>query len=467
MDLRARIPNNVGLESRPEVARLLEWFQPRYLDWWREAGPEGFDAARVYLRTPTGVDTAAHATFGHVRLPEYRWGVYQVPPDPARRALFGAGAGGAVWQTPPDEHRRYLIRVLTTQGDTEPGSVEQSRRLGSTAPSLYDLRNLLQINVEEGRHLWAMVHLLLEHFGPAGRSEAEGLLERRSGSVERPRLLSAFNSPIEEWLSFYIWSFLADRDGKFQLMSLSESAFDPLARTTRFMLTEEAFHMFVGDDGLQRVIRRTVELMREHDTDDVAPHGGINLITLQRYLNYWAPQIYDLFGHELSPRAYEAFSAGLKGRAYEPRYSDHVALEEPVEVERRAGDELVAATVPAREALNEVVRREYLTECERLMARWNRVLESNHIGFAFRLPDRRFNRRIGVYGGLWFTPAGRRVSREAFEAGMGEWFPSGREREHVQAVTVPVLARGKMAGWIAPPERGIGQQSTDFEYVRL
>src|SRR5690606_33346299 len=136
-------------------------------------------------------------------------------------------------------------------------SVEQSNMLGLGIPSLYDLRNLFQINCEEGRHLWAIVHLLLEHFGKDGEREIEGLLARRSGSAERPRILNAFNSPIDEWLSFLFWSTLADRDGKYQLLAVSESAFDPLARTAKYMLTEEAHHMFVGDDGLKRVVRRT------------------------------------------------------------------------------------------------------------------------------------------------------------------------------------------------------------------
>ena len=52
----------------------------------------------------------------------------------------------------------------------------------------------------------------------------------------------------------------ADRDGKFQLGSLAESAFDPLARTCRFMLTEEAHHLSVGETGLNRVINRSAEL---------------------------------------------------------------------------------------------------------------------------------------------------------------------------------------------------------------
>ena len=99
-----------------------------------------------------------------------------------------------------------------TQGDTEPASVEQQRRLGSTAPSLYDLRNLFQVNVEEGRHLWAMVYLLHKYFGRDGREEAEELLLRRSGDADRPRILGAFNEPTDDWLSlFYVYNVYRSR----------------------------------------------------------------------------------------------------------------------------------------------------------------------------------------------------------------------------------------------------------------
>ena len=57
-----------------------------------------------------------------------------------------------------------------------------------------------------------------------------------------------------------------DRDGKYQLAALAESGFDPLARTCRFMLTEEAHHMFVGETGVQRVVKRACELMKQDRT---------------------------------------------------------------------------------------------------------------------------------------------------------------------------------------------------------
>jgi benzoyl-CoA 2,3-dioxygenase component B len=123
----------------------------------------------------------------------------------------------------PGEHRAALRRLIVTQADTEPASVEQQRLLGHMAPSLYDMRNLFQVNVEEGRHLWAMVYLLHKYFGKDGRDEAEALLERRAGDPDRPRILQAFNQPCDHWLSFFCFTMFTDRDGKFQLAALQES----------------------------------------------------------------------------------------------------------------------------------------------------------------------------------------------------------------------------------------------------
>ena len=95
-----------------------------------------------------------------------------------------------------------------------------------------------------------MVYLLHSYFGRDGRDEAEELLERHSGNRDKPRMLEAFNEPIDTWLDFFVFTMFTDRDGKSQLLSLSESSLDPLSRTTRFMLTEEAHHMFVGETGI-------------------------------------------------------------------------------------------------------------------------------------------------------------------------------------------------------------------------
>src|SRR3984893_5546438 len=320
-----KIPNNVNLAGDRTLQRALEHWQPRFAQWWNTMGPSDFAGADVYLRTAVGVDAAGWATYGQVRMPDYRWGIFLADAKPNRSIGFGDEYGKPAWQQVPGEYRSPLRRLIVTQGDTEPASVEQQRLLGKTCPSVYDLRNLFQVNVEEGRHLWAMVYLLHTYFGRDGREEAEALLERRSGDPDKPRILGAFNEPCTDWLSFFMFTFFTDRDGKFQLLALAESAFDPLSRTTRFMLTEEAHHMFVGETGVLRVVDRPAALMKQHHVsaiDEVRKLGVIDLPTMQKYLNLWYSLSLDLFGGEISSNAANFFAAGLKGRPKEAEVED-------------------------------------------------------------------------------------------------------------------------------------------------
>ncbi len=211
IDYQERIPNNVDLAGNKTLQRALEHWQPRFLDWWREMGPSDFMASEVYLRTATSVDAKGWATYGALRMPDYRWGIFLADPVPDRRIGFGDEFGKPAWQQVPGEHRSTLRRLIVTQGDTEPASVEQQRLLGHSCPSLYDLRNLFQVNVEEGRHLWAMVYLLHAYFGRDGREEAEALLARHSGDADKPRILGTFNEPIGDWLSFFMFTYFTDR----------------------------------------------------------------------------------------------------------------------------------------------------------------------------------------------------------------------------------------------------------------
>src|ERR1700732_738145 len=221
VDYDGLIPNNVGLNADPRLRRALEQWHPSYLDWWMDRGPDGFQSAEVYLRTAVGGDQEGWAKFGYVPMPQYRWGILLAPQVEGRTIPFGAHKGELAWQVVPGEYRAMLRRLVVVQGDTEPASVEQQRRLGATAPSLYDLRNLFQVNVEEARHLWAMVYLLHRFFGRDGREEAEELLTRRSGHRDHPRILTAFNAPIRDWLGLFCFAMFTDRDGKYQLESLS------------------------------------------------------------------------------------------------------------------------------------------------------------------------------------------------------------------------------------------------------
>ena len=466
IDYQEKIPNNVDLASNRTLQRALEQWQPAFLDWWKGMGPTDFQAADVYLRTAVSVDAKGWADYGHVRMPDYRWGIFLAEPDPNRTIGFGDEYGKPQWQQVPGEHRSTLRRLIVTQGDTEPASVEQQRLLGLTCPSLYDLRGLFQVNVEEGRHLWAMVYLLHAYFGRDGREEAEELLQRHSGDPDKPRILGTFNEPISDWLSFFMFTYFTDRDGKYQLKSLAESAFDPLARTCQFMLTEEAHHMFIGETGLARVTRRTLEVMRELGSDDpeaIRKAGAIDLPTVQRYMNFWFSSALDLFGSESSSNAALYFAAGLKGRPDEAGYDEHLALGETFRLETPGGiDE-----IPMRNAMNEVTRSAYVRDCELGLMRWNRLIQKAGFDFQYRLPSTRFRRSIGVWAGVPTDLEGRPISAEAFAAHQPEWLPTEADRAFVHSLMRPVTEPGKMAAWIAPPDRGINNQPVAYEYVRL
>jgi benzoyl-CoA 2,3-epoxidase subunit B len=330
------------------------------------------------------------------------------------------------------------------------------------------LRNLFQVNVEEGRHLWAMVYLLDAYFGRDGREEAEALLQRRSGDPDKPRILGAFNEKTPDWLSFLMFTYFTDRDGKYQLASLAESGFDPLSRTCRFMLTEEAHHMFVGETGLGRVVQRTAELMREHDTDDVRPWGGIDLKTLQRYLNFHYSVSLDLFGSEISTNAANYYTAGLKGRFEETRKGDdHQLRQATYPVAQLDGDRIRVREEPALTALNERLRDDYIADCARGVARWNQILRTAEIDVELRLPHRGFHRAIGAFAEVKVSPDGRVLSEAEWDARHDEWLPTEADQAFVLSLMQPVVERGKFAGWIAPPPRGINGRPVDFEYVRL
>ncbi len=464
-----KIPNNVNLSEDKKLQRALEQWQPNFLQWWMDMGPEGFQAHQVYLRTAISVETDGWAHFDHVKMPDYRWGIFLSEPVKDRKIGFGDMMGQPVWQDVPGEHRNTLRRLIVTQGDTEPASVEQQRMLGHSCPSMYDLRNLFQVNVEEGRHLWAMVYLLHRYFGRDGREEAEELLARRSGNEDRPRILGAFNEPIADWLSFFMFTMFTDRDGKYQLLALSESGFDPLSRTTRFMLTEEAHHMFVGETGVQRVVQRTAELMKQNKTDDVRGLRGVDLPTIQKYLNLWYSLSLDLFGSEISTNAASFFAAGLKGRAKEEKFQDHVALEGVygMEVPDSATGQLKHEDVPLRSAMNEVLRDGYVEDCQRGVDRWNKVLADAGIEFRFRLPSRRFHRNQGIFTGMPFDIDGKLLSQDEWLKRKDGWLPSKADLAFVKSLQArPVTEPGKMANWIAPLPRGINAKPLDFEYVR-
>src|SRR5207249_4442234 len=224
-------------------------------------------------------------------------------------------------------------------------------------------------------------------------------------------ILEAFNEPIDNWLDFFMFTMFTDRDGKSQLMSLSESSLDPLSRTTRFMLTEEAHHMFVGETGVSRILQRTCELMREAGfSEDVRKVGGIDIPTIQKHLNQWFSLSLDLHGGEVSSNAASYFANGLKGRAKEETFDDHVVDTSIYNMEFFEGGRTSVKEVPMRTAMNEVLRDWYVGDCSAGVERWNRILEHYGVADRLKLPDRKFNRAIGMYSGAHFDPDGRALS---------------------------------------------------------
>jgi benzoyl-CoA 2,3-dioxygenase component B len=364
-------------------------------------------------------------------MPEYRWGILLAPREEGRKIAFGKHKGEPVWQEVPGEYRSMLRRLIVIQGDTEPASVEQQRLLGATAPSLYDMRNLFQVNVEEGRHLWAMVYLLQKYFGRDGREEAEALLERRSGDPDKPRILGAFNEKTPDWLSFFMFTTFTDRDGKMQLESLANSGFDPLARTTRFMLTEEGHHMLVGRTGVARVIQRTSEI-------------------------------------EISTNAANAFNAGIKGRFGEPRIDDdHQLHNDTYPVMQVVDGEIKQLDVPAISAVNARLLDVYIDECASIVTSWNRIIAQAGIDFEMRLPHRGFNRQVGEFSECSVSPEGELMADSDWERMSADWLPSDDDGDYILSLMKPEYRAGCFAPWIAAPKTGIDGKPGDFEYVRI
>ena len=469
-----KIPNNVNLSSDRRVLKALEKWHPGYIDWWTKLIPQQFQDAKVYLRTAIGVETGGWAKFDYVKMPEYRWGILLAPQVEDRRIPCGEHAGEMAWQEVPGEYRAMLRRLIVIQGDTEPGSVEQQRFLGLTAPSLYDMRNLFQVNVEEGRHLWAMVYLLQKYFGADGREEADMLLQRSSGSDEAPRMLGAFNEETPDWLSFFMFTYFTDRDGKMQLESLAQSGFDPLSRTCRFMLTEEAHHMFVGETGVGRTIQATVDAMTAagitdpYDTNRIRDLGVIDLPTIQKKLNLHYSLSLDLFGNEVSTNAANAFNAGIKGRYMEHRLDDdHKLQRDTYDVKMVSEDKIVTEEMPALNAINMRLRDDYVKDASGGLTRWNKIMKRKNVDFEFRLPHEGFNRNIGVFANVSVDPTGNIISPDSWEAQMPEWLPSKADGAFIQSLMKPCYEPGQYASWIAPPKVGINNQVGDFEYVKL
>lgn len=229
--------------------------------------------------------------------------------------------------------------------------------------------------------------------------------------------------------------------------------------------------MFVGESGVGRVIQRTCQVMNELKTDDPAKlraAGVIDLPTIQRYLNFHYSVTIDLFGADQSSNAATFYSTGLKGRFEEgKRTDDHRLHNDSYTILKVDGDRLTEQQVPMLNALNEVLRDDYIKDSMGGVARWNKIIEKAGIPFRLTVPHKAFHRNIGSLSGLKVTPEGRVISEQQWHAQVDQWLPSETDRAFVASLMGRVTDPGQYANWIAPPAVGINRQPVDFEYVRF
>jgi benzoyl-CoA 2,3-dioxygenase component B len=330
--------------------------------------------------------------FGAIETDEIQFGHYQ-----------GRKKWENVRQIPTQQIRDALLNMIVYQGDTEFASVEQQRHLFEAAPTDYDRKALTRVMIEEMRHGWQMCALLIEHFGHSGKVEAQKMLERRA--FENKRLLGAFNEDVDNWMDFFTYTDFVDRDGKFQLQMLKYSAFAPLGRSMSYMLREEAFHMGTGNDGLARVVKANV----------------IPAWLIQKYLNKWISESYDLFGTDHSSSAHWAYVWGVKGRYDEPR-NEHA---------------------PDLDDLNDYNRHLYHNEVDGLVQRLNNCLAQGNT--KLYAPDIKFNRAIGKWAGQRHHPqTGEGMEEKEYVAQKPEFLPSAEDKK----LLIDIISTEK--NWIAP-----------------
>lgn len=228
--------------------------------------------------------------------------------------------------------------------------------------------------------------------------------------------------------------------------------------------------MFVGETGMARIIDRTCQLMKDEGagySEDVRRVGGIDLAMIQKHINLWFSLSLDLHGNEISTNAAAYFANGLKGRAMEERHQDHVAADATYDLEVLDDGRVARRTIPLRNAMNEVLRDWYVDDCQAGIDRWNRILERHGVPDRLRLPDRKFNRGIGVFASAQFDPDGRMMTDEDWQRRKHEWLPSAADRDYLLSImNAPIYEPGRFANYIAAPAKGINRQPVDFEYVR-
>ena len=134
-----KIPNNVNLSSDRKLKKALESWQPNFIDWWMDMGPEGFQQDQIYLRTAISVERGGWAHFDYVKMPDYRWGIFLTPPEENRTIPFGDELGKPVWDKVPGDVRKELRRIARTDHIVRIGRIPVSALVETrTAQSHHD-----------------------------------------------------------------------------------------------------------------------------------------------------------------------------------------------------------------------------------------------------------------------------------------------------------------------------------------
>jgi benzoyl-CoA 2,3-dioxygenase component B len=240
------------------------------------------------------------------------------------------------------------------------------------------------------------------------------------------------------------------------------------------MLTEEAHHMFVGETGVGRIILRTCEAMKEagiadpYDRERIRALGVIDLPTIQKKLNLHYSLSLDLFGSEVSTNAANSFNAGLKGRYQETKIEDDHRLEQATyPVLKLVDGAIKRVDEPALTALNMRLRDDYTNDCNKGVARWNKIIEGTGVKFQLKLPHVAFHRHIGEFKDTYASPTGELMDKATWEKRKDEWLPSTADGDFIAGLMQPMVEPGKFASWIAPPKVGIDNKPGEFEYVKI
>ena len=95
-----------------------------------------------------------------------------------------------------------------------------------------------------------------------------------------------------------------DRDGKFSWQLWQRAVLTSGTNHTIHVDGRSASSV-CGVTGIERIVQRSAELTKQDPNGDARAQGGIDLMTIQKYINRWFSFSLDLFGGENSSNAAE------------------------------------------------------------------------------------------------------------------------------------------------------------------